>query len=285
MSEPDLPTVSAALADLSTFGSIPDRLQQAHLNMAFLGRLLNAADGFASSAAFRDANGDPVFDVGATTFVGNSQGGILGGAASSVSTEWRRVVLGVPGMDYSLLLTRSVDWDPFASVFEQAYTDPVERVLALSLIQLLWDRGENDGYAQHLTADPYDGMEAKQVLLIEAFGDHQVANVSTEMLARTIGARAHRPFLAEGRSPAVEAAWGIDDLPDGGPPPARVMWDYGNPAPPPVNLAPHEPEFGPDPHGAGTREPSVLIQAFSFLATGAVPNVCQSSPCISHVLE
>lgn len=285
MSRSDLPVVATVLEDLSGFPKLADRLQQAHVNFSYLGRLLNADDGFASDPAFQDASGTSIFAVGGTTFVGNSQGGILGGAASAVSTEWQRVVLGVPGINYSLLLTRSVDWDPFAAVFEKAYTDDVERVLALSLVQLLWDRGENNGYVQHLTNDPYDGIEPKDVLLVEAFGDHQVANVATEILARTIGARVHTPVLGEGRSPAVEPAWGIEPLPEDRSGPALVLWDYGNPPPPDVNLAPTEPDYGEDPHGAGAREPRVLRQTFGFLRTGVVDDVCSGGACTSDVLR
>ncbi len=201
-----------------------------------------------------------------------------------MTSEWDRAVLGVPGMGYSLLLPRSVDFDPFAGVFEAAYTDEVERVLALALAQLLWDRGENQGYAQHLAADPYDGLEAKEVLMVEAFGDHQVANVSTEVLARTLGARVHRPALADGRSPAVEPLWGLDDLPADGGGPALVVWDYGTPAPPPTNVAPRPPAYGEDPHGAGVSEPRVLAQAFGFLRTGEVADVCAGGPCTSDAL-
>ncbi len=281
MSSADLPNVAEILGDLSSFPELADRLQQGHVNMSFLGRLLNHPDGLASDPAFQDADGSPVLDVGATQFVGNSQGGILGGAASAVSTEWDRAVLGVPGMNYSLLLPRSIDWDPFAAVFTEAYTDHVEQVVALAVVQLLWDRGENQGYAQHLTSDPYPGMEAKDVLLIEAFGDHQVANVSTEVLARTIGARAHLPALEEGRSPAEEPLWGLEPLEGDRTGPALVLWDFGTPAPPTVNEAPRSPEYGDDPHGAGIEEPLVLAQAFGFLREGQIEDVCDGGPCTS----
>lgn len=281
MSRADLPLVNQVLGDLSRFPALADRLQQGHLAMSFLGRLLNHPDGFARDAAFHDISGDPVFEVGATQFVGNSQGGILGGATSAVSTEWSRVVLGVPGMGYSLLLPRSIDWDPFAATFTAAYTDPTEQVLALQLIQLLWDRGENQGYAQHLTTDPYPGIEAKDVLLVEAFGDHQVANVATERLARTLGARAHVPALGEGRSPAVEPLWGIEPLGPDREGSALVLWDFGTPAPPVGNVAPRSPVHGEDPHGAGISEPRVLAQAFGFLRTGVTEDVCGGAPCTS----
>lgn len=145
MSTSDLGNLARILADLSHFPEQADRMVQGLLNQQFLGRLLNHEAGFASDPAFQTATGDPLITVGATQFVGNSQGGILGGAMSAISTEWSRVVLGVPGINYSLLLTRSSDWPEFQAIFDVAYTDSAERVIALQLIQLLWDRGENNG--------------------------------------------------------------------------------------------------------------------------------------------
>ncbi len=146
--------------------------------------------------------------------------------------------------------------------------------------------GPNAGYAQHLTANPYPGFEAKKVLMVQAFGDHQVANVSTEMLARTVGATIHEPSLAPGRSLDVEPHWGIKALDHANPTNGVVvLWDFGTPPPPTVNLPPTEPEYGDDPHGAGSREPLVLTQALTFLLTGQVNDVCNGGPCQSNVLK
>jgi hypothetical protein len=280
MNADDVANLAGILADVSRFPEQADRMQQGMVNQQMLGRLLNNPAGFVSSPAFQMQDGTPLIAMGNTVFVGNSQGGILGGAVSAISSEWTRVVLGVPGIDYSLLLPRSTDWTGFQTVFDKAYTDPVDRVLALQLIQLLWDRGENDGYVQHLTANPYPDVTAKQVLLVEAFGDHQVANVSTEVLARTIGAAVHRPSLRNGRSADTEPQWNIP-ADDGSGSVHLVVWDYGTPAPPTVNLPPTEPRYGRDPHGAGSREPLVLQQALTFLITGAVRDVCNGAPCVS----
>ncbi|MGB8862389.1 MAG: hypothetical protein WCC60_24250 [Ilumatobacteraceae bacterium] len=285
MSSDDIGNLAAILGDLSAFNQQADQMQQGLLNAQFLGRLLNNPAGFVSSPAFQSSADAPLIAHGATQFVGNSQGGVLGGAASAVSSEWSRAVLGVPGINYSLLLPRSSDWPQFQAVFDVAYPDPVDRVLALQLIQLLWDRGENDGYAQHLTTDPYAGLEAKHVLLIEAFGDHQVANVSTEVLARTVHAGVHEPALADGRSNDLDPHWGIEALDPSAPANGvLVVWDFGTPAPPPVNLPPTEPEYGADPHGAGSDEPLVLQQALTFLLTGEFDDPCHAGPCASDAL-
>ena len=52
------------------------------------------------------------FDAtGRLFYDGNSQGGIEGGALTAVAPDFDRAVLGVPGMNYSTLLQRSVDFD------------------------------------------------------------------------------------------------------------------------------------------------------------------------------
>ena len=62
-----------------------------------------------------------------------SLSGIFGGAATAISKEWTRAVLGVPAMNYSELLPRSVDFDPFLPLLSAAYPD--ERLHTL-LVQL-----------------------------------------------------------------------------------------------------------------------------------------------------
>ena len=69
-------------------------------------------------------------------------------------------------MNYSTLLNRSVDWegelvDPeepglpaYASFLYTSYSDKVEQQLSSRLIQMLWDRGEGNGFAHHMTDDP-----------------------------------------------------------------------------------------------------------------------------------
>ena len=219
MSEDDVGAVLAALGDMSLFRTLPDRLQQSMLNVLFLGRLMKHPAGLSSDPAFQAADGTALLDQQNLVFNGVSQGGILGGAVTAVAQDWTRAFLGVPAMNYSTLLDRSVDFDAFQTVFDPSYPDWVDRQLAILLAQMLWDRGENNGYAQHIADDPYPGTPEHEVMLFEAFGDHQVANVATEVMARTIGAELRVPALAEGRSPDVEPFWGIEPagpLPDAG---------------------------------------------------------------------
>jgi hypothetical protein len=189
-------------------------------------------------------------------------------------------VLGVPGMNYSLLLRRSKDFAPFQAFLNLYYRDLLERTIGLSLIQMLWDRAEANGYAQHMTDDPLPGTPAHQVLLHVAFGDHQVADVAAEIEARTIGARIHQPALAPGRHVAVNPYWGLDPLPASPwPGSAIVIWDSGNPAAPITNSPP---TAGADPHERPRRQVNARVQKSEFLKpNGAVVDVCGGAPCLA----
>jgi len=276
LSQEDIGNAVSVLGDLSRFPTIADRLQQGILDTLFLGRLMTAGGGFVSNAAFQ-SQAKPVIDTRELFFDGNSEGGIMGGAATAVAQDWTRAVIGVPAMNYSTLLQRSTDWDTYKAILDPAYPDPTDDVLTIGIVQMLWDRGEANGYAQHLNHDPYPKTPTHQVLMHEAFGDHQVANVATEVEARSIGARVHRPALVGGRSTARHELWGMEDLDapyDGS---ALVVWDSGSPAPPAGNVAPRD---GADPHGDPRRSKEARQQKSDFLKRkGRVVDVCGGKPC------
>ncbi|MEZ5202977.1 MAG: hypothetical protein R2701_00920 [Acidimicrobiales bacterium] len=277
MSGSDVGNAATILQDVSTFNTLVDREQQGFLNFVLLGRLMTLPDGFSSNAAFQFGSGEPRIDASTLFYDGNSQGGILGGALVAVSPDIEAGVLGVVGMNYSTLLERSVDFDPFAAVMKPNYPSAPERVLGLQLIQMLWDRGEVDGYAAHLTDDPLPGSGANRVLLHTALGDHQVAPFTAEILARTAGMSIHRPVYGAGRTTDVDPGWGLPsiDYPSTGS--ALVVWDSGAPLAPLENVPPRA---GRDPHGDPRADADAQQQKSDFLASGgSVTDVCGVVPC------
>jgi hypothetical protein len=189
-------------------------------------------------------------------------------------------VLGVPGMNYSLLLTRSTDFATYSSILYPAYPNQLTRPLLLALIQMLWDRSDPNGLAAHITNDPLPGTPSHQVLMHEAFGDHQVSNVATEIEARTIGASVHTPIIAPGRSYELTPMFGIPGIPgypfSGS---ALVLWDSGAATPPTTNTAA---TTGADPHSDPRNSPAGRTQKSEFLKIGgAVVDVCSGAPCIA----
>ncbi len=279
MAAEDVPNVIQILKDESRFRQLPDRLQQGQLHFLFLGRLMRHPEGFGSDPAFQ-RDGASVLDGSDLFFLGASQGGILGGATTAVAIDWTRAVLAVGAANYSLLIPRSVDFDELQPILDAAYPDALDRRLLFGLSQMLWDRGEANGYLQHLTRDPYPGTPVHDVLYLEAFGDHQVANVATEVAARTIGARLRTPALRPGRSTAVEPFFAIEPVPSlPWPGSALVVWDFGTPPPPDE---PVPPRAGDDPHGKAAGVPEVLLMVSEYLRPGgALIDVCGGAPCVS----
>ena len=287
-SDLDLGTVGQALRDMSNFPKMVDRMQQGFVNFMYLQRALIHEQGFASDPAFQDGSGESLIDLseGDATrgqYMGISQGGIMGGSLTALSPDADYGVLGVPGMNYSTLLRRSVDSDdyfksPTIGLYKY-YPSFGNRMLLLSLIQLLWDRGEANGYAHFMTDEPLPNTPPHEVLMRVAFSDHQVANVTAEVQARTIGAKAYAPALQEGRHWAVDPYFGLEQVTefpfsDGS---MMVYYDSGpttftgkrgiGVAPPPNENLPPRPEwgFGRDPHGDPREAYSGIRHAVEFL--------------------
>lgn len=319
----DIPNAVLALSDLSNFPVLIDRTLQGELNFLYLQRLMIHPDGFSSNAAFRYSGGNSFINTNAVYYDGNSQGGIYGGTVCAVSVDVRHCSLGVPGMDYSTLLPRSSDYvataplgpssllsitpsNPqgdigYSNLFDLFYPDQSERQLTLDLIQTFWDRADPNGYATHMTSSASGGLlpdtPDHQVLMQVAWGDHQVADVTAEDEARTIGAETFEPALEATRlsgdkdpgGPYTynlgDPTWGLPAIQgsayDGS---AMVFYDagptgadqYGTDPPPPSDV----PNFtGGDPHEAPRRSCAAQDQKSHFLdAGGLVTLVAQAPP-------
>jgi hypothetical protein len=282
----DIPNVVAAISELSKFNTVADRMQQGYLNQLLLGRAMIHPQGFSSNEAFQK-NGRSVIDTSRLYFDGNSQGAIMGGGLTAVAPDYERAVLGVPGMNYSTLLQRSVDFDLYAGLLNPAYPSVIDDQLLFATIQLLWDRGEANGYAHHMTDRPLPNTPPHEVLLHVGYGDHQVSDTAAEVEARTVGAYGVRPVLDPGRSPYPRFQL-IPSPPGpqfGGS--AIVMWDTGplrteagqtvGTDPPPIGNLPNR--SGDDPHDNVRAMPAARLQKAAFLVFGQVVGVCGEAPC------
>lgn len=291
----DLPTIGLILQDLNNFPKLVDRSQQGFVNFMFLGRAMIHNRGFSSSPAFRfgpPAAQTSVIDTQRLYYDGNSQGGILGGSLVALAPDLERGVLGVPGMNYSSLLRRSVDFAPYAegdfvgagdtdAGLYDNYPSELERPLILGLLQMLWDRGEMNGYAHHLSGDPLENTPDHEVLMQVAFGDHQVSMWTADVAARTMGAATNPMPLDPGRHPDEVPLFGIERIssfPYSGS--ALIYFDSGTPAPPITNTPPAGDEFGGDPHGDPRADPEGQAMKAAFLSpNGRVTDTCGGAPC------
>lgn len=300
LSDPDTGYAATVAGNLNAFPSMADRLQQAILNYLYLGRLFVNLDGFPSSSEFVNDDGALILNNGEAFWDGNSQGAILGGAVTAVAQDWTKAVLGVGGMGYSTLLSRSVDFDPFFDFMAVSYPDAVDQQLVFGLMQMLWDRGETSGYVQHLTDRPYSLTPPHKVIMDVAFGDHQVANITADIIARTLGIPLYEPALPD-EADEVESSNRFYDLDpirafphDGS---ALFYWYSGTLAPPSGNITPRmgtawdencstpeaeESVLCSDPHEDPRRQPEVIQQKDAFFTPeGLVENVCHDEPCVA----
>ncbi len=295
-SDKDISTVLAALNDMSNFNKLVDRMQQGFVNFMYLQRALIHPDGMADLPAFQDGDGttagDSLIDLSAGDetrgqYMGISQGGIMGGALTALSPDADYGVLGVPGMNYSTLLRRSVDSDQYFKNdtigLYKYYPDFGNRMLLLSMVQLLWDRGEGNGYAHFMTGDPLPDTPPHEVLMRVAFSDHQVANVTAEVEARTIGAAMYDPALLPGRHWSDDPFFGMEKAQpaeDGTPwrdGSILVYYDSGGVnftgkrgigvITPPNQNVPPRPEwgYGRDPHSDPRASEAGITHAIEFL--------------------
>ena len=306
MTDEDILTAAGILSRLGDFPKIADRLQQGYLAFMYLGRALAHSAGLTTNAAFKPTKDGrtPSYNLAEVNYYGNSQGGIAGGGLTAVSPDIRRSVLYVGGMNYSTLLTRSIDFDAYATVMYNAYKTLRERPLLFAMIQLMWDRGEPNGYANHITANPLPNTPAKKVMMAMSYGDHQVANVSTEVQARTMGLKLRTPYLYPGRDVNGSIyGWGLPTL--GALPAdenALIAWDIGpfrtppnatalaacrrgssattcgTDSPPATNLPPRR---GTDPHDFNIESMASLRRQIAeyIKPNGTLIEVCGASPC------
>ena len=288
MNRASVPFAIEVLNNLSLFPKFADRLQQGLVDQLYLGRLLVHPQGFASDPAFQQG-GQPIFDSSKLLYDSNSQGGIQGVALAAIDPDFQNAVLGVPAINYSILLRRSIDFDTYATIMYDRYPNELERPLVLGLMQMLWDRGEGNGYAHHLVGDPLPGTPDHNVLLHVAVGDHQVTTIQADVLARTIGARVRQPAIDADRTFESQPFFDIPAI--GGFPftgnASMVYWDTGpvrevngatvgtEPAP----LAEIPNRTGADPHGRPRKDPNAQQQKVEFMLNGNVIDVCGSAPC------
>lgn len=304
LAEGDLANAAAALSDINQFPSIPDRLQQAMINTLFLARLLTNQNGLGAAPEFQTSAGANMLNNAEAYYDGNSQGAIFGGAVTAVSTEWTKAVLGVGGMNYSTLLNRSVDFDEYFAIMRGSYPDPLQQQIIFGVLQMLWDRGETAGYVQHLTDRAYDRTPKHEVLMTVAFGDHQVAPITADNIARTLRLPIYQPTLPKDVEPMLGVAtpqtdffFNLDPIRKFPLEGSALYYWYDGTLPPPLgNITPTmssayqaqcqgsaaETDVAcQDSHEMPRRQPQVIAQKKAFFQPdGTITNVCKDEPCV-----
>ena len=283
MATEDVPTVGTILNDLSRFPMLTDRAPAGDPQLP----LPRPADDPPRRASTPTRRCGGKIDTRRLFYDGNSQGGIYGGTLTAVSPDVQRSVLGVPAMNYSTLLQRSVDFDQYGEVLYASYPKEIERPLLFSLIQQLWDRSDPNGYAQHMTTQPVP--EHAGALGADADGGRRPpgratspptsrrarsARRSASTRSRPAAATTCTPFFADRCTCSTSRRR------------ASLVyepWDAGaafNSLSPNQNTPPVASASNQDPHGVPRRTPAAQQQKSDHLRIdGTITDRCGGGPC------
>jgi hypothetical protein len=114
---------------------------------------------------------------------------VQGSTFVSLCPEVDRAVLAVPGAGWGHMIQRSTHFREIALVINALYPDPLAQLVFISMMQHDFDRSDPAANGALLGADPdYPDRAAPTVILQEGIGDVQVPNMSTNILARRLGA-------------------------------------------------------------------------------------------------
>lgn len=282
----DAGTAAQIGGDVSAFSTFIDRQMQGHIAWLMLQELIVRDGGLRAHPAMQDDDGNPLYRLdfnsdgsGGLFYDGNSQGGIMSAAILTLSDRITRGVMGVPGMNYSILLRRSVDFQTqdgeepgigatgINVVLQNNYPNDFDLSFIYSLSTMIWERSENAGFVHHLGNNPLPLGGARpipkptQVLLHVGYGDHQVAMWTADIIARSAGMSRMEPMVIPERydtnHPTSGPVYGeqqpyfdipiINNYPHAGG--ALVYWDSGNPPVDTQVLYNAPQQTGSDPHG------------------------------------
>jgi hypothetical protein len=247
--------------DFSYLPNLTDMLVQGPVNTRVLLELVKSGE-ILSDPVFQGASGQPLADPSRVVYHGISLGGIQGGVFAAQRPGIDGAVLHVGGSMWSTMLERSANWTEFEILMNISVPNPVDRQMFYAVSQLWWDTVDPIAYVPELSETDF--------LLQEAIGDEQVANLTTEALARSVGL----PLL----QPGVTSPWGLEG--SAGPLAGRALVQFDPEVPlPPVENRP-APVTGA--HDVPRRWEGTRAQAAGYLRAateGEIVHHCGADPC------
>ncbi|HEY1555127.1 MAG TPA: hypothetical protein VGF94_09885 [Kofleriaceae bacterium] len=264
-----VPLAPLAVNDMNLAPDISEKLGQSVIDFVALENITRGP--MTSSPEFM-VNGQSVIDPAHTFYVGGSLGGIMGNTIMAYDPNLVRGVLAVPGGDWSLLFERSNAWADLIGAAQGAYPDLAYYQLNLAMLGMAMEPYDPITTAAHVLADTRPGVPPKSILMWYSIGDCLVTNISTEVVARTMGIS----VLA----PSVKSPWMLPPQP--GPLANGVNVFDAHPTPlPPITNVPPAVDNGT--HSGINQEPAALRLAQSFLLDDTIVPQCMlgsaAAPC------
>lgn len=258
-----------AVNDMNRGTQITEKLAQSVIDFISLETITRGP--FKDAAEFK-YNGMQVIDPTKVFYVGGSLGGIMGNTFMAYDPNITRGVLAVPGGVWSMLFERSNAWTLLIGAAQSSYEDPEVYQLNIAFLGMGMEPYDPITTAAHVIKDNLPGVPKKNILIWYSLGDCLVTNITTEMIARTMG--------IDLLGPAVKPVWG---MPAKEGPLENGMTNYDEhrmPLPSDLNIPP---QTDNGTHSGVNRNPSALRQVEAFLlgnqqviqtCGGATPAAC-----------
>jgi hypothetical protein len=144
-----------------------------------------------------------------------------------------------------------------------SYEDPEVYELLVSFLGMDFEPFDPITTAAHVIHDPLPGVPAKNILIWYSLGDCLVSNISTEMVARTMG--------LDVLAPTVKNVWNMPALPGPLANGVTVYDEHPTPLPSDLNIPP---AVDNGTHSGVNRNPSALRQVSQFLLATGVVQTC-----------
>jgi hypothetical protein len=243
-------------SDFGRFPELTDRLSQGVGNTLALIRLVDEGSLLDDDVFEGKADRTRIY------WYGISLGSIEGAVTLANQSRIEHAVLHVGGSAWSTMLERSSNWTTFEVLVARGIEDPWERQVLYATSQLLWDPVDPASYVEDL--------RGRTFLWQEAIGDDQVPNMTTELLARSVGV----PLA----TPAATAPFGLETVAMPTTAPALTQFDPERGLPADSNR-PAEVTYA---HGTPRSWEGCRAQTLAFFdvtAEGQVIHFCGDGPC------
>lgn len=222
--------------------------------------------------------GRPVMDSrGPISFLGISQGHVLGGVLSAHNADIERSILMVGGANFSAMMFRAVPFARFLAILDISLPDPLDQRKLHAHMQSHFDRFDPITFAPYVVgaplpdtathASPPNGFERRHVLELMGIGDSQVPNLGSALHAKDMGIPLLQPSPV---APLIGARTRDFPARDG-----LVAYDLGI-SPDFYAVAEPAPDENPV-HEGLRRVPEAMDQMATFINEGIIENYCDGA--------
>jgi len=262
----DFTSIEYAVLNMHYFQHQAERLEQAMINQVVM---IKTFMGICSDLSeYYTDEGFKLIDTTSPTYTGYSNGALRGPSIIGLSPDLDRGVLWAGGSSFSHIIERCTQYDRFHFIFasEYGYENQLDRAVAMSIMQSLWDSTETDTFLSLRQEGYLDQIEPFELMTLFSITDLQISNISSSRMMMTGGI----PLL----NSSTITPYGLNLAYDGHVGSVGVFFDGG------YEHAPEGNEYGQEPHPAHNAIGALPIareMAFHYLSTGIVVDTCEGN--------